>query len=109
MTDELERFNAADPKAVKNRARKEQIADDQAVEDLRWLLRTEVGKRVLWRQLEACAVWSTSFNPNGQQFAHNEGRRSVGVELMARIVEADPQAWIDMQQARLDEARKSDV
>ncbi|HXH24035.1 MAG TPA: hypothetical protein VNI78_02225 [Vicinamibacterales bacterium] len=104
-----EEFNAADPKAVKERKRKEKREDEQAQEDLRELLRHPFGRRHLWRMLQKCHVWRSSFHPSGQQFAANEGRRSVGVELMSEIIEADPQAWIDMQQERLDEERKQSM
>lgn len=109
MSEESPVYNAADPKAVKERGRKEKHAEEQARDDLRELLRLPAGRRFLWNHLATCAVWQTSFHPSGQQFAHNEGRRSVGVELMTRIIEADPQAWIDLQQERLDAERKASV
>lgn len=109
MSEQPESYNAADPKAVKERGRKEKRADEQAHEDLRELLQHPCGRRFLWRQLAACSVWQTSFHPSGQQFAANEGRRSVGVELMTQIIEADPQGWISLQQEQLDAERKRAV
>jgi hypothetical protein len=109
MSDEEENYNAADPQAVKTRRRKEKDADAQDAEDLRELLRYPFGRRFLWRMLGKCAVWKTSFHPSGQQFAANEGRRSVGVELMTNIIEADPQSWIDLQQEQLDAERKAQM
>lgn len=102
-------FNAADPKQVRARGLKEKRQEEQELEDLRELLNLPAGRRFLWRQLERCAVWKTSFHPSGQVFAANEGRRGVGVELMTQIIEADPQAWIALQQERLDAERKQSV
>jgi hypothetical protein len=109
MSEEGEQYNAADPKKVRDRKRKEQDQDAQALEDLREMLRQPFGRRFLWNMLASCDVWKTSFHPSGQQFAANEGRRGVGVELMTQIIEADPQAWIDMQQERLNAERKPPV
>lgn len=106
MTDEADApFNAADPKAVNERKRKDKRTDERAQDDLRAVLALPAGRRLLWRLLETCGTWKSSFHTSGQIFACNEGRRGVGVEMMAAIAEADPQAWIDMQQERLDAER----
>lgn len=104
-----EEFNAADPTKVRDRGRKQKREEQQELEDLRELLKLPAGRRFLWRMLERCAVWKTSFHPSGQVFAANEGRRGVGVELMTDLITADPQAWIDLQQELLDAERKQKV
>lgn len=93
MTD-----NAIDPKQVKARNRKAKDREDQETEDLRSILSTEHGRRFLWTELSRCRVFQTAFHSEQLVFAHNEGRRSAGVELMARIIETDAKAWILMQQ-----------
>lgn len=104
-----EKFNAANPAQVRDRGRKQKHEEEQELVDLRELLKLPAAQRFLWRQLEKCHVWASSFHPSGQVFAANEGRRGVGVELMTQIIEADPQAWIDLQQQRLDAERKRAV
>ena len=93
-----EQDNAADPVAVKRRGRKAKLAEEQARDDLLFLLGNPAGRRFLWGELARCQVFRTSFHVDQLVFAHNEGRRSSGVELMARIIETDPKAWILMQQ-----------
>lgn len=102
-------FNAANPAQVRDRGRKQKREEEQELDDLRELLKLPAGQRFLWRMLKTCRVWETSFHPSGQLFAANEGRRGVGVELMTQIIEADPQAWIALQQERLDAERKPTV
>lgn len=100
MTD-----NAIDPAQVKKRNRKAKDQETQDTADLLAILGTEHGRRFLWAELARCRVFMTAFHVEQLVFAHNEGRRSAGVELMARIIETDPQAWIVMQQ----EAARSDL
>ena len=80
------------------RGRKAKDAEEQAASDLRFLLSTEAGRRFLWAELARCRVFHTSFHTEQLVFAHNEGRRSAGVELMVRVIETDPKAWLLMQQ-----------
>jgi hypothetical protein len=93
MTD-----NAADPAQVKARKRKAKDREDQEEADFRAILSTEHGRRFLWAELGRRNVWRTAFHTDALVFAHNEGLRAAGVDLMTRIIEADPQAWILMQQ-----------
>lgn len=101
MSEDEEPYNAGSAKQVRARGRKEAKLEAQATEDLKALLESPAGRRFLWRLLGKCGVWQTSFHPSGQQFAANEGRRGVGVELVTEIIETDPQAWIDLQQEQL--------
>lgn len=107
--EEAVTFNAADPSQVRERGRKDKREIEKAQDDLRAVLALPQGRRFLWRLLATCGTNKSSFHPSGQVFAHNEGRRSVGVEVMVDIIEADPQAWIGMQQERLDAERKGEV
>jgi hypothetical protein len=90
--------NAADPKQVKARGRKAKDREEQEEADLRALLSTDYGRRFLWAELARRRVFATGFHTDAMVFAHNEGRRASGVELMTLIIETDPKAWILMQQ-----------
>lgn len=97
--------NAADEKQVRNRGRKAKDREEQQEADLLAVLATPAGRRLLWDQIGRCRVFVTSFHTEALVFAHNEGRRAAGVELMTRIIEIDPKAWLLMQQ----EAATQDV
>ncbi len=90
--------NAADEKQVKRRGRRAKDQEEQELSDLRAILGNSAGRRFLWAELSRRNVFSTAFHTDSLVFAHNEGLRSAGVDLMTRIIEADPAAWILMQQ-----------
>lgn len=58
-------------------------------EDLRKILDTAEGLRFLWRVLEASGIYRTTFTGNSTSF-FNEGRRSIGLEIKADLMEVDP-------------------
>jgi hypothetical protein len=98
MSEEIEHDNAADPVAVKKRGRKAKQREEQEADDLRAILGNAGGRRFLWAELSRRRVFQTAFHTDAMVFAHNEGRRSSGVELMTLIIETDPKAWMLMQQ-----------
>mgnify|MGYP001619698677 CR=1 FL=1 len=50
------------------------------------VLRLPHGRRVLWRLLGDARTFGTTFAGKALTSAFNEGRRSLGVELLARIM-----------------------
>ena len=69
------------------------LARDRELDDLRWLVGHAQGRRLVWRLLEQAGIYRSSFSPNGQLFAHQEGRRSLGCWLLQEITEASPDAY----------------
>jgi hypothetical protein len=85
-----------DPKDVKkqeeaeakfNRERKLRISD------LRKILSTPEGRRFVWNELSRTKVFAPSFSLNSSQTSYNEGERSVGIALLADVMEAKPEAF----------------
>lgn len=66
---------------------------EQAAEDLRELLAQPAGRRTLWRLLGLSGVYRLSFSGDAAATAFNEGRRSVGLQLLADIEAAAPRAY----------------
>lgn len=60
------------------------------------VLSTERGQQVIWGILMSCNIYASTFSPNSWQ-AFNEGRRSIGLELIEQIVASSPEAWVNMQ------------
>jgi hypothetical protein len=52
---------------------------------------TREGRRVLWDILEQTGIYRVSFTGEAEQTAFNEGVRSVGLRLMARLGDAAPE------------------
>lgn len=87
--------NAADKEQVKKAGSKAERIREQELNDIRFLLSREQGRRFLWRYLEICGVYRSSFTGNSQTF-FNEGERNVGLKLLDDIMEAAPDAYLVM-------------
>lgn len=62
------------------------------LENVRGLLATRGGKDVFWYILSLADVYGIQFNGDNTTF-FNEGRRSVGVDVLALMADADPTAY----------------
>ena len=80
--------NAGDVKQVNRRASRERSERERADNDLRWLMASESGRRVVWRFMAKCGVYRLSFNPAAPDIgatAFNEGKRQLGLELLSDV------------------------
>jgi hypothetical protein len=57
------------------------------VEDLKWLMGHRQGRRIVWRKLQQCGVFQSSFSVNPIEMAFREGVRNAGLRLIADINE----------------------
>jgi hypothetical protein len=58
---------------------------DEAAQDLKWLMSTSRGRRVMHRFLATTGQLSTSFHPDAAIAAFNEGKRAVGLVWLTDI------------------------
>lgn len=65
-------------------------------DDIKWLMGSKRGRRVVWRQLERCGVYRLSFNHSGSITAFNEGMRNIGLMLLAQVQELAPDQFAVM-------------
>lgn len=91
LTDTLD----SDAKASAQRKRE--------IEDFKWLVAHKQGRRILWRLLSMTGVFTSSMTGNSQTF-FNEGRRDIGLQLMAEVNEHSLEAFVQMmKEAKADE------
>ena len=64
------------------------MIDEDKIETSR-LLQTPEGRHLLWRILEQCGVYRSSFVGDPHQTAFLEGQRSIGLWIMSEIVLTD--------------------
>ncbi len=69
-------------------------------DDIKWLMGSKRGRRIVQRQLDRAGVWQLSFNTNSMTMAFNEGRRNEGLRLMAAIMLHAPDRYTDMTQGK---------
>jgi len=87
--------NAADESQVRQAEVKMKLLDDKNFNDLKFILDSDQGRRFMWRVLSECGVFQTSFRTSSEIY-YLEGRRSIGLKLLAEIMDCDPQAYIKM-------------
>lgn len=90
--------NASDPAQVSAAEEKAVFGRKRELSDLRHVLSSPQGRRFVWRYLGACGVFTqrNCFEPN--QTFYNEGRRSIGLQILSEVTEAEPSAYLTMAQ-----------
>lgn len=74
----------------------QELKDETYTADLEWLMDSAQGRRIVWAKLERCGVFQTSFTSNGSMVMFREGRRDVGLQLLADIQAVAPEAFLTM-------------
>lgn len=70
--------------------------------DFRQLMATKPGRRFMYDMLQDCRVFHQSFSVDDRNTNFNEGARSIGLKLMARINELCPTEYALMMQEHPD-------
>ena len=87
--------NAASEKQVKNAEKKEVVKEEQEILDLKHVLESPHGRRVMWRLMEHCKVFNTVWEPSAK-IHYNSGQQDVGHFIMTEIVRADEKYLFEM-------------
>lgn len=92
--------------------RAQRVADRQLIEhereqaDYEWFLNDARGRRIVWRLLTEAKIYSTSFTGDAEGTIFNEGRRDMGLQLLSKINEVNPEAYTKMMKEREDYERE---
>lgn len=84
------------------------LSAQQRKEDERvwaWLMSGPQGRRVVYTLLERCGVYQNSYTGEIAGTSFNEGRRSVGLELMTKVIAASPENYMTMLGEQLDDRK----
>ena len=80
--------------------KKQQERDKKRIErrknDLRKILSIPEGRRFYWELLTKAGVFRTSFTGTSTTY-FNEGKREIGLQLLAELMEVKPEAFTQMQ------------
>ena len=88
---------------------KRKLAVDTEEADLKWLMGSKRGRRIVWRLLDKAGVYRLSFNTNAMSMAFAEGGRNYGLHVLAQIHALCPDLYVAMMQEQNDhDARKLD-
>ena len=83
------------------------LSRDNERDDMKWLMGSKRGRRIIWRQLERAGVFKPTFNTNAMTMAFNEGNRKEGLKVLTLIHEACPEHYQTMVR-EANEHRKHD-
>jgi len=79
------------------------------VEDLKWLMGSKRGRRIVWRLLDQAGVFRLSFNTNAMQMAFAEGNRNYGNRMLAQVNAHCPELFpVMLKEQQLDEPNADD-
>lgn len=87
----------------KQRIHDRHTRDDDIVqrEELNKILGSPNGRRLFWGLLSDAGVFQNPHSGNALDSAFNAGRMQMGHLILTRITDADPEAFIKMQQDNL--------
>ena len=87
-------YDASDRKSVRRAEKASLLADRARQEVIVNLMSTTFGRAWLWDILTSCHVFGQTFSPDPLMTAFAEGRRAVGLALLADVMSACPDQYI---------------
>lgn len=83
----------AQEKTKSDREVRDRLGKENEEADLKWLMGSKRGRRVVWRLLDQTGVFRLSFNTNAMQMAFAEGNRNFGNRTLAMIHALCPELY----------------
>jgi len=78
---------AAQERLREDKRTRDKLARENEIADVKWLMGSKRGRRIVWRTLEQAGVFQLSFNTDALKMAFAEGNRNFGNRLL-RLVHA---------------------
>ena len=92
--------------ALNERLNKEQKQKrNRELNDLRKVLKTPEGRRLIWKRLCDATIFQSGFSTNALQMAFMAGERNQGLRLLTDITEVDDDAFYQMFREYISELR----
>lgn len=101
--------NAADPEQVKRAARADRRRGEEQLALWRWQLASYEGRAVCALWLGVLGVYRSVFHQHGALMNYNAGRQDAGHELMAQLLEADPEGYDRMEKEARERTRRAEA
>ncbi|HBV7426216.1 TPA: hypothetical protein MD534_004694 [Citrobacter freundii] len=75
---------------------KQQLLAQRDIDDIKFVMNSEQGRRVIWSLLEKGQVFGACFNVDPQITAFNEGQRNLALALFQRVMAHCPEQYLKM-------------
>ena len=98
----------AQEKAKTDREVRDRLAKENEEADLKWLMGSKRGRRVVWRLLDQTGVFRLSFNTNAMQMAFAEGNRNFGNRTLAMVHALCPELYPQMVKENTNDRNADD-
>lgn len=95
-------------RAAAEAERRDKLARETEEGDIKWLMASKRGRRIMWRLLDRAGVFRLSFNTNAMAMAFAEGNRNEGLRLLAQIHALCPELYTTMVKENANDARSND-
>ena len=82
---------------------------DRLINDLRGVISTPGGRRVCWWILKITGIFRLSYTGETNSTMFNEGKTSNGLNILELIMEANPNAFMQMQRENASEAKMEET
>ena len=86
-------MDTGDQKQVKKAKKKQKLQNQIEREELKALLKDPTFRRFLWRFMERCGIYHTTFTGESLSSAFEEGKRQIGLWTVTEIFSADVRAY----------------
>ena len=94
--------------AQAEQAERDRLARESEDGDVRWLMGSKRGRRIVWRLLDRAGVFRLSFNTNAMSMAFAEGNRNEGLRVLAQIHALCPELYPVMVKEQVNDNRNPD-
>lgn len=84
------------------------LAREQEIADLKWLMSSKRGRRIMWRLLEMSGPFRATFSTNSMTMAFNEGNRNLGNRLLNEVMTLCPEMFPVMLKEQKDDDSNRD-
>lgn len=108
MTDRAAVRNAADPVQVRRAGKKDQDKGELFRAALVAVMGTVPGRAFVWGLLERAGVYQSIWSPNAE-IHYRAGRQDYGHELMADVLAADEELFLQMEREARGRVKKDNA
>lgn len=112
MADDLptETFDASDQAAIDNASREDSRKAREDADVLRGLMHTKPGRAWLYRFLERCNIYGSTFAAGQADVtAFKLGQENIGKQLMLKAMDASTDLYVKMISEQKDEEKRLDA
>jgi hypothetical protein len=99
--------DVGDRDKVRDKRRDAKLHEYEEGEALAVLMSSHIGRRWMYRTLEQCHMFTTSYSSSPIRMSFLEGERNIGLRLVADIMAHCPRRYAEMMQEASENVRSS--